>query len=168
VRGRTDVVAVGELVSPDVLNVIAALGSPLSAAVTEVRARQLGLRHDSSVTIVAAAAAGAPAAEAAAATFTVLADPNAGPDDLTTPGIVSPLVGRSGGLLECIGRVEAALDAVRLSGAAPVAAVAEARAADGGPLAWSGVVELARELDAPVVDLEELAQTRRELEWSLW
>jgi flavin reductase (DIM6/NTAB) family NADH-FMN oxidoreductase RutF/3,4-dihydroxy-2-butanone 4-phosphate synthase len=168
VRQRTDIVAVSDGVALEVVELMADRGSGLNAAVTEARARQLWLVREPSGTVVATAAAGAPVAEAAAATYAVLADPKSEPDDLTAPGIVSLLVGRTGGLLECIGRAEAALDAVRLSGAAPVAAVSEVVGADGGPLAWSGVVGLARELDAPVVDLDELAQTRRELEWSLW
>jgi flavin reductase (DIM6/NTAB) family NADH-FMN oxidoreductase RutF/3,4-dihydroxy-2-butanone 4-phosphate synthase len=175
VRERADLVAVAERITLEVVDLMTAHGGALAVAVTEARARQLalprgagGVDPDEPATVVARSATGVARPQAALATVAALVAADSSAADLTTPGLVTTLVARNGGLLEYLGRAEAALDAARLSGAAPVAAVCEVQARDGSPLARDGVVEMARELSIPVVDLEELAQTRRELEWSLW
>jgi 3,4-dihydroxy 2-butanone 4-phosphate synthase/GTP cyclohydrolase II len=66
-----------------------------------------------------------------ARTFNVLADPGAGPADLTRPGHVAPLIARPGGVLERAGHTEAGVDLVRLAGLPPVAALVEIQHDDG-------------------------------------
>ncbi|WP_165913085.1 3,4-dihydroxy-2-butanone-4-phosphate synthase [Tamaricihabitans halophyticus] len=58
-----------------------------------------------------------------ARTIRVLADPVAGPDELTRPGHIVPVRVRDGGVLACPGRAEAAVDLVRLAGAGTAAAL---------------------------------------------
>jgi 3,4-dihydroxy 2-butanone 4-phosphate synthase/GTP cyclohydrolase II len=60
-----------------------------------------------------------------ARTCNVLADPAAGPTDLTRPGHVAPLIARPGGVLERGGHTEAGVDLTRLAGLPPVAAIVE-------------------------------------------
>jgi 3,4-dihydroxy 2-butanone 4-phosphate synthase / GTP cyclohydrolase II len=66
-----------------------------------------------------------------ARTFNVLADPAAGPTDLTRPGHVAPLIARPGGVLERGGHTEAGVDLTRLAGLPPVAAIVEIQHDDG-------------------------------------
>jgi flavin reductase (DIM6/NTAB) family NADH-FMN oxidoreductase RutF/3,4-dihydroxy-2-butanone 4-phosphate synthase len=175
VRERADLVAVAEGISAEVLELLRKRGGAVVVALARARARQLALSETGRAngagaltTVVARAAKDKRADHASLATLAALADPATRADDLASPGPLSLLVARDGGLLECLGRAEAAVDAARLAGAAPVALVAEASGPNSMPLGRSGVAEIARELSIPVVDLEELAQTRRELEWSLW
>jgi 3,4-dihydroxy-2-butanone 4-phosphate synthase len=114
VRERADLVAAADRVDADVVELMREVGDSLGVAMTEARARELG--------------------------------------------VAGTLIAANGGLLERLGRAEAAIDAARLCGAAPVALVCKPRDS----------AAITREHSIAVVDVEELAQTRRELEWSLW
>jgi 3,4-dihydroxy 2-butanone 4-phosphate synthase/GTP cyclohydrolase II len=60
-----------------------------------------------------------------AATLRVLGDLRSGPDQLTRPGHVAPLVARPSGVLERPGHTEAGVDLTRLAGLPAVAALVE-------------------------------------------
>jgi flavin reductase (DIM6/NTAB) family NADH-FMN oxidoreductase RutF len=114
VRARADLVAAADRVDAGAVELMRELGEGLWVAMTEARAREVG--------------------------------------------VDGTRVARNGGLLERLAPAEAAVDAARLCGAAPVALVCEPRDAS----------RAAREHSIAVVDVEELAQARRELEWSRW
>jgi len=64
-------------------------------------------------------------------TILVLADPDSGPEDLTRPGHVFPLIAREGGVLRRAGHTEAAVDLCRLAGLQPVGVICEIMNEDG-------------------------------------
>ncbi len=93
-------------------------------------------------------------------TARVLADPAAGPADLTRPGHVFPLRARPGGVLERAGHTEAAVDLCRLAGVSPVGVIAELVHDDGSMMRRPAVVDLAREHGLPVLTIAELVAYR--------
>lgn len=66
-----------------------------------------------------------------ARTIRLLADKNAKASDFVSPGHISPLRARSGGVLQRAGHTEAAVDLARLAGLSPCAAICEIMNDDG-------------------------------------
>ena len=66
-----------------------------------------------------------------ATTIRVIADSGCQPSDLRRPGHISPLVAKSGGVLERAGHTETAVDLARLSGLSPAGVICEIMNADG-------------------------------------
>jgi 3,4-dihydroxy 2-butanone 4-phosphate synthase/GTP cyclohydrolase II len=66
-----------------------------------------------------------------ARTIATAIDPNAGPQDIVTPGHIFPLLARDGGVLERAGHTEAAVDVARLAGLAPAGVICEIMNDDG-------------------------------------
>jgi 3,4-dihydroxy 2-butanone 4-phosphate synthase/GTP cyclohydrolase II len=75
-----------------------------------------------------------------ATTIRVMADSMCRPSDLRRPGHISPLIAKSGGVLQRAGHTEAAVDLARLAGLAPTGVICEIMNADG---TMSRVPELA-------------------------
>lgn len=97
-------------------------------------------------------------------TVRVLADPAAGPRDLTRPGHVFPLRARPGGVLERPGHTEAAVDLARLAGLPPAGVIAEVVNDDGTMARLPQLVPFAREHGLAIVSIEDLIAYRRERE----
>jgi 3,4-dihydroxy 2-butanone 4-phosphate synthase/GTP cyclohydrolase II len=96
-----------------------------------------------------------------------LADEATGPDGLTRPGHVAPLVARPGGVLERGGHTEAGVDLCRAAGLAPVAAIVEATHDDGQMVRlheWPAFRIRHRLPDFPVLTIAELVAYRRRTE----
>lgn len=94
-------------------------------------------------------------------TARLLADPAAGPADLTRPGHVFPLRARDGGVLERRGHTEAAVDLARLAGRHPAGVIAELVADDGTMLRGEALRTFAERHDLLTISIAQLAAYRR-------
>ena len=120
----------------------------LFVALTESNADRLGLPpmvsgEPHAVTVDARHATGTGiSARDRARTARLIADPSTAAGDLSRPGHVVPLRARTGGVLQCAGRAEAAVDLVRLAGLRP-AALLGAIVGEHDPVEMAGPLELA-------------------------
>jgi 3,4-dihydroxy 2-butanone 4-phosphate synthase / GTP cyclohydrolase II len=101
-----------------------------------------------------------------AKTIATLAGPAAQPRDLVSPGHVFPLVASDGGLLEHYGRLEAAVDAVRLAGLEPVATICDVLDSAGNLAGCRSLRRLRAHLGLPLVTIADLVDSRIAEEWS--
>lgn len=91
-----------------------------------------------------------------AKTIAVMSSPGSDSSQLTRPGHVFGLVARDGGLLERDGHTEAAVDLSRLAGLNPSGVLCEVVGADGQMAKTKELEKLSKELDAPVISIDEL------------
>lgn len=91
-----------------------------------------------------------------ALTVNTLADPAAGPERLSRPGHVFPLVAHPDGLAGRRGHTEAAVALMDRSGLAPVGVIGELVGDDGEPLRGDAVVDFAREHRLVHLDLDDI------------
>lgn len=99
-------------------------------------------------------------------TIALLAEPRSAPHDLVSPGHVFPLVASDGGLLERPGRVEAAVDAVRLAGLAPAASVCDVLDDRGDLASRDELLTLAGSLGIPFITISQLSDARADELWN--
>ncbi|MBA2347188.1 MAG: bifunctional 3,4-dihydroxy-2-butanone-4-phosphate synthase/GTP cyclohydrolase II [Solirubrobacterales bacterium] len=139
-----DLVIAAEHVTPDAVNFMATHARGwICLALTPERCEELGLelqaaKNDSAfetpftVTIEAAegVTTGISAADRAV-TIRTAADPEKGRRDIVTPGHVSPLKAKPGGVLERTGHTEASVDLARLAGCEPAGVICEIMNEDG-------------------------------------
>ncbi len=139
-----DLVIPAQMATPEAINFMARYGRGLIClALGSDRVRDLGLelmpkrnesRHDTAFTVSIEAREGITTGISAsdrARTIAVAIDPRRGPDDLTSPGHVFPLVARDGGVLVRTGHTEASVDLARLAGLNPSAVICEIMNDDG-------------------------------------
>ena len=139
-----DLVIPAQMATPEAINFMARYGRGLIClALSDERVRDLGLelmpkrnesRHDTAFTVSIEAREGITTGISAsdrARTIAVAIDPRCGPDDLTSPGHVFPLVARDGGVLVRTGHTEASVDLARLAGLNPAAVICEIMNDDG-------------------------------------
>ena len=139
-----DLVIPAQMATPEVVNFMARYGRGLIClSLTSARCRELGLelmpkrnesRHDTAFTVSIEAREGVTTGISAsdrAHTIAVAIDPTKGPDDITSPGHVFPLVARDGGALVRTGHTEASVDLARLAGLNPSAVICEIMNDDG-------------------------------------
>jgi 3,4-dihydroxy 2-butanone 4-phosphate synthase/GTP cyclohydrolase II len=100
-----------------------------------------------------------------ARTIRLIADPEAGPEDLVRPGHIFPLAARNGGTLVRAGHTEAAVDFCRLAGLRPAAVCCEVMKDDGTMARLPELVELAREHDLAVCTIADLIRYRHRSEY---
>ncbi|MEX2014410.1 MAG: GTP cyclohydrolase II [Candidatus Saccharimonadales bacterium] len=93
-----------------------------------------------------------------AKTIAVMASSESDSSQLTKPGHVFGLVARGGGLLERDGHTEAAVDMARMAGLNPTGVLCEVVGANGEMAKIKELEELSKELDAPVVYIDELKE----------
>ena len=96
-----------------------------------------------------------------ALTIRTLADPETLSADFRRPGHVFPVRAVPGGVLRRPARAEAAVDLTGMAGLRPVAAYAELVDDDGSLLGEPAVLQVAQELDLPVLRISELVAQRR-------
>ena len=139
-----DLVIPAQMATPEAINFMARYGRGLIClALSRDRVRDLGLelmpkrnesRHDTAFTVSIEAREGITTGISAsdrARTISVAIDPRCGPDDLTSPGHVFPLLARDGGVLVRTGHTEASVDLARLAGLNPAAVICEIMNDDG-------------------------------------
>jgi 3,4-dihydroxy 2-butanone 4-phosphate synthase/GTP cyclohydrolase II len=180
---RADLVAAAELTTSDVVNLMAREGRGFVAvALTRERVAALGIAtmrvdgrrqagpRDRSLPLVPIEArsgvtTGISAADRAQ-TIRMAASGARSPADLVTPGHVFPLEAAAGGLLERHGRVEAAVDAVRLGGYTPAATLCDLLTGDGELGTLDDAVELSERVGLPRFSIGTLADARLDDVWA--
>ena len=85
---------------------------------------------------------------------------NATPEDLSHPGHVFPLIGRSGGVFERRGHTEGSIDLSRLAGTGDSAILCELTNEDGKMSRLPEILKFASEHDMSVVTIEDIVQYR--------
>lgn len=139
-----DLVIPAQMATPDAINFMAKHGRGLIClAMSRQRVDQLGLplmaqhngtRHQTAFTVSIEAREGVTTGISAAdraRTIAVAIDASKGPEHITTPGHVFPLVARDGGVLVRAGHTEAAVDVARLAGLNPSGVICEIMKDDG-------------------------------------
>lgn len=95
-----------------------------------------------------------------AATIKLLADPAAGPADLSRPGHINPLRAREGGVLVRTGQTEGSVDLCRLAGLRPAAAIIEIMNDDGSMARLPQLETLCRQHNLKMCTVAELVKHR--------
>lgn len=95
-----------------------------------------------------------------ARTIQVVSDARSGPADIVMPGHVPPIQVVPGGVLERPGRVEAALDVVRLAGLRPAATICTVLDEEGEVARGDALLGFARSHDIRVVGVAAVIQHR--------
>jgi 3,4-dihydroxy 2-butanone 4-phosphate synthase/GTP cyclohydrolase II len=139
-----DLVIPAQMCTPQTINFMAKYGRGLIClALTHERANQLqipmmtqfnGTPHQTAFTVSIEAKEGISTGISAhdrAHTISVAIDPTKGPQDITMPGHVFPLIARQGGTLVRAGHTEAAVDIARLAGLYPAGVICEIMNDDG-------------------------------------
>jgi len=139
-----DLVIPAQMCTPQTINFMAKHGRGLIClALTHERANQLqipmmtqfnGTPHQTAFTVSIEAKEGISTGISAhdrAHTISVAIDPTKGPQDITMPGHVFPLIARQGGALVRAGHTEAAVDIARLAGLYPAGVICEIMNDDG-------------------------------------
>jgi 3,4-dihydroxy 2-butanone 4-phosphate synthase/GTP cyclohydrolase II len=139
-----DLVIAAEHITPDAVNFMATHARGwICLALTPERCEELGLElqaaknesaFETPFTVTIEAAEGVTTGISAAdraVTIKTAADPTKGPRDIVTPGHVSPLRAKKGGVLERTGHTEASVDLARLAGCEPAGVICEIMNEDG-------------------------------------
>ena len=96
-----------------------------------------------------------------ARTIAVAIDPDAGSEDLVSPGHIFPLIAQDGGVLARDGHTEAAVDIARLAGLMPAAVLCEILADDGSVAQRPDLIEFALRHGLKIGRIEDLIDWRR-------
>lgn len=141
-----DLICAAELITPTMVNfMISEARGWVCLAINEERAQKLNLNYmverntesqgtAFTVTIDADPKYGVTTGISAydrATTIRVAVDNESKPEDLRRPGHISPLIAKSGGVLQRAGHTEAAVDLARLAGFTPAGVICEIINADG-------------------------------------
>lgn len=139
-----DVMIASEKVTPQAINFMARYACGLIClSLTEERARLLNLPlmvqdntspYNTAFTVSIEARTGVTTGISAhdrARTILTAIDDNLGPDDLSRPGHIFPLIARQGGVLVRVGHTEASSDIARLAGLKPSGVICEIMKEDG-------------------------------------
>jgi 3,4-dihydroxy 2-butanone 4-phosphate synthase / GTP cyclohydrolase II len=169
-----DIVVAASKATTKVVNFMASHARGLICApVTEERARQLGLQrmvahnreiHKTDFTVSVDAANGITTGISArdrSATLSILADPEAGPEDLVQPGHIFPLQAKPGGVLRRAGHTEAAVDLARMAGLDASGVICEILKEDGSMARLPDLKRFARKHDLKMCSIEDLIAYRR-------
>lgn len=93
-------------------------------------------------------------------TISILADPEATPDQLVQPGHVFPLQARPGGVLQRAGHTEAAVDLVSLAGLFPVGVICEILKEDGSSARLPDLLKFKKKHGLKLVSIADLIHYR--------
>ena len=169
-----DLVMAAEKVTPTAVNFMARYGRGLICVpTTGERLRQLWIEEmvsgnqdtfktDFQVSVDAAkgVSTGISAADRARS-ISVLADPEAGPDDIRKPGHVFPLRAKPGGVLRRAGHTEAAVDLATLAGFRPAGVICEIMNDDGTMARLPQLRRFAARHRLKICSIEDLILHRR-------
>lgn len=172
-----DLVLAGEKATPQAVNfMLREARGLLCVPLPREWAKRLGLKamveppedsHETAFTVSVDARKGVSTGISAAdraRTILVLADPATGPDDLTRPGHVFPLVAREGGVLRRAGHTEAAVDLCRLAGLQPVGVICEIMNEDGTMARLPDLERFAARYGLPILTIADLIAYRKQRE----
>ena len=169
-----DLVIPAQMATPDAINFMAKYGRGLIClTLTAERAGQLNLdlmtrhnesRHQTAFTVSIEAREGISTGISAhdrARTISVAIDPTRGPEDISTPGHIFPLIAREGGVLMRAGHTEAAIDLARLAGLYPSGVICEIMNDDGTMARMPDLVAFARHHGLKLAAIADLIAYRR-------
>jgi 3,4-dihydroxy 2-butanone 4-phosphate synthase/GTP cyclohydrolase II len=169
-----DLVIPAQMATPDAINFMAKYGRGLIClTLTAERANQLNLdlmvrhnesRHQTAFTVSIEAREGVSTGISAhdrARTISVAIDPTRGPEDISTPGHVFPLIAREGGVLMRAGHTEAAVDIARLAGLSPSGVICEIMNDDGTMARMPDLIAFAQHHELKVAAIADLIAYRR-------
>ncbi|HTL47463.1 MAG TPA: bifunctional 3,4-dihydroxy-2-butanone-4-phosphate synthase/GTP cyclohydrolase II [Verrucomicrobiae bacterium] len=94
-------------------------------------------------------------------TIEALAEPQAGPADIVSPGHIFPLRAKKGGVLIRAGHTEAAVDLARLAGQTPAGVICEIISEDGKMARLPELFEFAKKHGLKIGTIQELIEHRR-------
>ena len=169
-----DLVIPAQMATPDAINFMAKYGRGLIClTLTAERAGQLNLdlmtrhnesRHQTAFTVSIEAREGISTGISAhdrARTISVAIDPTRGPEDISTPGHIFPLIAREGGVLMRAGHTEAAIDLARLAGLYPSGVICEIMNDDGTMARMPDLVAFAHHHGLKLAAIADLIAYRR-------
>ena len=170
-----DLVIPAQMATPDAINFMAKYGRGLIClALTGARANDLNLdlmarhnnesRHETAFTVSIEAREGISTGISAhdrARTISVAIDPTRGPENISTPGHVFPLIAREGGVLMRAGHTEAAVDLARLAGLYPAGVICEIMNDDGTMARMPDLIAVAQRHGLKVATIADLIAYRR-------
>jgi len=170
-----DLCMAAEKVTPEAINFMAKYGRGLIClALTRERAHQLdlpmmvpdasnttpfGTAFTVSIEARRGVTTGISAADRAR-TIRVAIDPGSGPEDLSRPGHVFPLIAKDGGVLRRTGQTEGAVDLARLAGLPPAGVICEVMNDDGSMARLSELRMAARRHDLRILSIADLIHYR--------
>jgi 3,4-dihydroxy 2-butanone 4-phosphate synthase / GTP cyclohydrolase II len=169
-----DLVIPAQMATPAAINFMATHGRGLIClALNKARVDQLGLplmsaangtRHETAFTVSIESRKGVTTGISAAdraRTIAVAIDASKGPEEITTPGHVFPLVARDGGVLVRAGHTEAAVDVSRLAGLNPSGVICEIMKEDGTMARLDDLVAFAQLHALKIGTIRDLIAYRR-------
>jgi 3,4-dihydroxy 2-butanone 4-phosphate synthase / GTP cyclohydrolase II len=172
-QGEADLCQVAELTTPDAVNFVATYGRGLVClALTEEKFRELGIpllgqgRPSANQRVFGAsieARRGVTTGISAydrALTIRAAVKDDAGPEDLSLPGHIHPMVAHRGGVLARSGLAEGAVDLARLAGLKPAAVLCTILREDGALARGDDVEQFARQHGLKIVSLARLMTHR--------
>ena len=172
-----DLVIPAQFATPDAINFMVRHARGLVClALARYRVEQLGLplmsqsngtRHTTAFTVSIEARDGVTTGISAADrahTVAVAVNPEAGRDDIVTPGHVFPLMARDGGTLVRAGHTEAAVDIARLAGLTPAGVICEIMNEDGSMARLPDLVAFAQHYNLKLGTIADLIGHRRRTE----
>jgi len=172
-----DLVIPAQFATPDAVNFMARHARGLIClTLTRARVEALGLplmaqsngtRHQTAFTVSIEARDGVSTGISAAdraRTVAVAINPEAGRDQIVTPGHVFPLVARDGGTLVRAGHTEAAVDLARLAGLNPSGVICEIMNDDGTMARMPDLVAFAQHHNLKLGTIADLIAHRRRTE----
>ena len=172
-QGEADLCQVAELTTPDAVNFVATYGRGLVClALTEEKFRELGIpllghgRPSANQRVFGAsieARRGVTTGISAydrALTIRAAVKDDAGPEDLSLPGHIHPMVAHRGGVLARSGLAEGAVDLARLAGLKPAAVLCTILREDGALARGDDVEQFARHHGLKIVSLARLMTHR--------
>jgi 3,4-dihydroxy 2-butanone 4-phosphate synthase / GTP cyclohydrolase II len=168
-----DLVMASSMVRPDDINFMARYGRGLIClTLTRERSERLRLplmvndtdrKQSTNFTVSIEAARGVTTGISAAdraRTVQAAVAPHAGPEDLTQPGHIFPLVAQSGGVLTRAGHTEAGCDLARLAGFEPSAVIVEILNEDGSMARRDDLLEFGRQHNLKIGTVADLIAYR--------
>ena len=171
-----DFLAAAELITPEIINFMAAHGRGLICApITENISKRLGLNlmvgtntdpQDTAFTVSIdlkgkGVTTGISVSDRAA-TIKALIDKKTKPNEFSKPGHVFPLVAKNGGVLRRTGHTEAAIDLPRLAGLKPAGVIVEIMNEDGSMARVPDLMKVAKKFDLKIISIEDLVAYRME------
>lgn len=172
-----DLVCVGELCTPEIMNFMIRYGRGVPfIPTTAERLKELEIpmmtkqntaRHGTAMAEMVDALKGATTGVSAydrARTVEVFVDDNASPEDLGRPGHIIPLRAENGGVLRRAGHTEAIVDLCKLAGFKPVGVGCEILNEDGSMMRMDNLIPYAEEHGLKIVTIADIIAYRRKNE----
>jgi 3,4-dihydroxy 2-butanone 4-phosphate synthase/GTP cyclohydrolase II len=172
-----DFIIAAQMATPDKINFMAKEGRgliclPMEKAMVdrlglELMGRGNNTHHRTAFTVSIEAREGVTTGISAAdraKTIQAAIDPNAGPNDIATPGHVFPLMAREGGVLVRAGHTECAVDLAKLAGFSGAGVICEIMNDDGTMARLPDLVQVAQKHNLKIGTIADLIEYRRQNE----